>query len=89
MDRACCALSASRPARAAYWIFRSVVVVVVGGDYGLLTLTADDSTTVSPRPKVPMEHLHEIIACEPVGTVNVLLPCFDDHECQTSCFGSC
>jgi len=45
---------------AAHWILCDIVLVVVG-DYGLLNLTAYNSTTTPPRPKVTIEHRQEVI----------------------------
>jgi len=67
-------------ATAAYWILCSVVVaaavlefvVVVVGDYSLLTLMAYNSTTVPTRPKVTMEHQYEVIPCKLTGIICVL-----------------
>jgi len=68
-------------ATAAYWILCSVVVaaavlefvVVVVGDYSLLTLMAYNSTTVPTRFKVTMEHQYEVIPCKLTGIICMLL----------------
>jgi len=47
------------------------------GDYGLLMLTAYNSTSTQsvsqPRPKVTLEHQYEVIPCESIGTIGMLL----------------
>ena len=46
-----------------------LLLLVLCGDYGLLTLTAYNSTTVTPRPTVTTEHSE----CESIGTICLLL----------------